>query len=202
MPVMFWKQSTQHKLIDDLPSIYKLLSSKHSIDPLDLPPIEPMRERLAKLDFATLPKLKEHDISLIDEVINLIIPGIWASLTSSSNSPDQRVVTAELRATSDSIDPRVASWLSTPPNLADFISDFELLGPGPLGKVSGAAVKREFLKSRLPSSSLYKIWKLSDIDGDGSLDLYEYSLARQLIAMCLEGLDLPTQLPQHLLSRK
>ena len=200
MPVMFWKQSTQQKLIDDLPSIYKLLTSKYSIDPLDYPPIDPIRERLSKLDFTLLPKLKEHDIAIVDEVVNLTIPGLWATLTSTT-SPDQRVL-SELKSASEKEDPRISTWLSAPPNLGDYISDFELLGPGPSGKISGEAVKRDFLKSRLPSSTLHKIWKLADIDNDGCLDLYEYSLARLLIAMSLEGLDLPRDLPQHLLSRQ
>lgn len=58
--------------------------------------------------------------------------------------------------------------------------------------------KAEMVKSKLPNSVLGKIWKLSDIDKDGYLDMDEFALALHLIQVKLEGHDLPAELPEHL----
>ena len=67
------------------------------------------------------------------------------------------------------------------------------------GKISGAAAKQEMVKSRLPNTTLGKIWKLADVDKDGMLDGDEFALAMHLINVKLDGHDLPTDLPEHLL---
>ena len=67
------------------------------------------------------------------------------------------------------------------------------------GKVSGAAAKQEMLKSKLPNNVLGKIWKLSDVDKDGMLDADEFALAMHLMNIKLDGNDLPTELPVHLI---
>lgn len=59
--------------------------------------------------------------------------------------------------------------------------------------------KAEMVKSKLPNSVLGKIWKLSDIDKDGFLDMDEFALAMHLIQVKLEGHDLPIDLPDHLI---
>ncbi|CAH1402016.1 unnamed protein product [Nezara viridula] len=74
---------------------------------------------------------------------------------------------------------------------------FETLGPVN-GKISGEAAKIEMVKSKLPKPVLGKIWKLSDIDRDGFLDSDEFALAMHLIQVKLDGHDLPTTLPDHL----
>lgn len=54
------------------------------------------------------------------------------------------------------------------------------------------------VKSKLPNSVLGKIWKLSDVDKDGHLDADEFALAMHLIRIKLDGHELPTSLPDHL----
>ncbi|CAG9793511.1 unnamed protein product [Diatraea saccharalis] len=60
------------------------------------------------------------------------------------------------------------------------------------------AAKTEMVKSKLPNSVLGKIWKLSDIDKDGFLDDEEFALAMHLIRVKIDGHDLPSDLPPHL----
>jgi hypothetical protein len=55
------------------------------------------------------------------------------------------------------------------------------------------------VKSKLPNSVLGKIWKLSDIDLDSHLDIDEFALAMHLIKIKLEGHDLPSEIPEHLI---
>lgn len=75
---------------------------------------------------------------------------------------------------------------------------FETLNPID-GKISGAAAKSELIKSKLPNSVLSKIWKLSDVDCDGFLDIEEFALAMHLINIKIDGNELPNILPDHLI---
>ena len=191
MPVMFGKQETQQKLVDDLVNIYSFLSSKYAIDPLDFPPVTFMREKLSHLDCSAFQRVKDSELALIDEVLTITIPAAWSALMHEESHTFTPIKTIKDE------NPRTTAWLSVPPNRSDYISDFEFLNPVS-GKLSGAALKVEFSKYRLPNSVLHKIWSLADSDGDGNLDLHEYSIARHLIAMKLEGVDLPKSLPNHL----
>lgn len=74
---------------------------------------------------------------------------------------------------------------------------FESLNPRE-GKISGSTAKSEMVKSKLPNSTLGKIWKLADVDRDGYLDSDEFALAMHLINVKLEGHDIPEVLPDHL----
>uniref|UniRef100_A0A672QKK7 EH domain-containing protein n=1 Tax=Sinocyclocheilus grahami TaxID=75366 RepID=A0A672QKK7_SINGR len=66
------------------------------------------------------------------------------------------------------------------------------------GKVTGINAKKEMMNSHLPNTVLGKIWKLADCDKDGMLDDEEFALAQHLIKVKLEGFELPTELPNHL----
>lgn len=66
------------------------------------------------------------------------------------------------------------------------------------GKLSGIKVKDWMTSTRLPNSILSRIWKLSDVDGDGMLDDEEFALASHLIEVKLEGFGLPPKLPADL----
>jgi hypothetical protein len=60
-------------------------------------------------------------------------------------------------------------------------------------------VKAEMMKSQLPSSVLGKIYRLADVDQDGLLDADEFALMMHLISVKLDGYDLPSSLPSHLI---
>ena len=67
------------------------------------------------------------------------------------------------------------------------------------GKISGVNAKKEMMSSRLPNTVLGKIWKLADCDHDGMLDDQEFALAQHLIKVKLEGYEIPSELPAHLI---
>ncbi|CAH8635213.1 unnamed protein product [Schistosoma margrebowiei] len=66
------------------------------------------------------------------------------------------------------------------------------------GKLSGEKIREVFLKFQLPVETLGKIWDLSDIDNDGSLDQSEFIVAMHLVHQSLEGKILPDKLPKNL----
>jgi len=79
-----------------------------------------------------------------------------------------------------------------------FDDAFDKLAPVD-GKVGAVQAKVEFDKTKLPNSVLNKVWRLSDVDGDGMLDRDEFCLAMYLIGVKLKDYDLPDSLPDHLM---
>ena len=53
-------------------------------------------------------------------------------------------------------------------------------------------------QSHLPSNVLQRIWLLADVDQDGYLTLSEYAVAMHLVALKMQGEDLPETLPREL----
>ena len=54
------------------------------------------------------------------------------------------------------------------------------------------------VKSKLPKSTLAKIWTLSDIDKDGQLDEEEYALAMYLIDIKLKVRTFDSIVPERI----
>jgi GTP-binding protein EngB required for normal cell division len=66
-------------------------------------------------------------------------------------------------------------------------------------RISGADMKNLMTyESKLPNQSLGKIWKLSDVNGIGTLDAEEYLLCLHLMKIKLANHELPKTLPEHL----
>ena len=59
---------------------------------------------------------------------------------------------------------------------------------------------RNILRKFLPVSSVDKIWSLSDQDGDGCLDRYEWTVANHLANRVLSGDPMPEQVVVSLIS--
>jgi len=72
---------------------------------------------------------------------------------------------------------------------------FPTLNPNEQGRVHGGVVKIELEKSNLDVPTLRLIWNLSSIDGKGSLDLEEFTVALHLAEIVKSGKPLPTSLP-------
>eukprot|EP00913_Durusdinium_trenchii_P025428 g23872.t1 len=88
-------------------------------------------------------------------------------------------------------------WLQ-PPNVDEYLKEFEEIGPNSAGKISGSQAKVVLEQSKLPSKVLHAIWNLSDVDKDGALTQAEFALAKHFIKMKLEGQDLPPTLPPQM----
>lgn len=55
------------------------------------------------------------------------------------------------------------------------------------------------MESHLPNITLSRIWKLSDIDKDGYLDIDEFIVAKRLVNIAVNGGEIPETLPGHLI---
>lgn len=88
-------------------------------------------------------------------------------------------------------------WVVTPGERIKHDEQFKTLRPIG-GYITGEQAKGFFLQSRLPPPVLGIIWALSDVDGDGKMDLHEFSIACKLINLKLRGFTLPPTLPASL----
>ncbi|KAF6779106.1 hypothetical protein AHF37_01434 [Paragonimus kellicotti] len=70
------------------------------------------------------------------------------------------------------------------------------------GRLSGEVIRPHLVASQLPQSVLRHIWQLSDVDRDGHLDADEFALANYLVKLKLDGNELPSTLPAHLIHHR
>ncbi|XP_057697064.1 epidermal growth factor receptor substrate 15 isoform X2 [Corythoichthys intestinalis] len=88
-------------------------------------------------------------------------------------------------------------WVVKPEEKLKFDAIFDSLGPVG-GMLTGDKVKPVLLNSKLPVDILGRVWELSDIDRDGTLDKDEFSVAMYLVYRALEGENVPMSLPPPL----
>lgn len=212
MPSVFGKDSKKKDLIKNIGQVYDRIQREHSISPGDFPDIKKMQEVLQHQDFSKFHSLKPHLLEVVDTMLARdiarlmeMIPHEEVTLVSESivkGGAFEGVIDDNVSPfgymKGEGIDAGYGEhdWIcNRDKERTDNI--FNKLGPVG-GKISGQAAKQELIKSKLPNSVLSKIWKLSDVDGDGFLDSDEFALAMHLIGVKLEGCELPNVLPEHL----
>ncbi|CAJ0591229.1 unnamed protein product [Cylicocyclus nassatus] len=221
MPSMIGKDKKKKELIQNLDKIFEQLQREHNISPGDFPDVNKMRDKLANHDFTRFNPLKPKLLEVVDGMLATDIARLMAQI------PKEEAQLTTIAATNGHIDgqPSVKGGAFTQAQEAEtpfgfgrgegfdkgadepewIVSrersqadaTFESLGPID-GYLSGRAAKEHMVKSKLPNAVLGKIWKLADVDRDGQLDADEFALANYLINLKLEGHELPTELPKHL----
>jgi hypothetical protein len=66
------------------------------------------------------------------------------------------------------------------------------------GLAGGSKIKPILMDTGLDTSVLADIWRLSDYDNDGAMDLYQFSLVMHLVSVVKNGGELPEKLPSTL----
>lgn len=213
MPAMFGKDAKKKELIKNLGQIYDRLQREHQISPGDFPDLKRMQENLANYDFNKFPPLKQHLLDIVNRMLSDDIAQLMAMIPHEepqvTQSGDHLKVNGVLESLEDNVTPfgyRKGEGVDAGAGETEWIVNkdrhkydliFDSLNPID-GKLAGAVAKTEMVKSKLPNSVLAKIWKLSDVDKDGSLDAEEFALAMHLVAIKIDGHDLPKELPEHL----
>ncbi|XP_076033660.1 putative achaete scute target 1 isoform X1 [Oratosquilla oratoria] len=211
MPTVFGKESKKKELIKNLSSIYERIQREHQISPGDFPEIKRMQDQLQHHDFTKFNPLKPRLLETVDKMLAEDIARLMALIPQEEISVNKESVvkggafdgvmndaTVFGYKRGEGIDAGAGEpeWIVAKDRYK-YDQLFDNLNPID-GKVTGSAAKMEMVKSKLPNSVLGKIWKLSDIDKDGMLDSDEFALAMHLINVKLDGHDLPTDLPNHL----
>ncbi|WKY11065.1 hypothetical protein Q1695_002976 [Nippostrongylus brasiliensis] len=221
MPSMIGKDKKKKELIQNLDKIFEQIQREHNISPGDFPDVNKMRDKLQMQDFTRFNPLKPKLLDVVDGMLASDIARLMAQIpkeeaqitaaaTTNGHVAEQPTVKGGAFSQAQEAETPFgfgrgegfdkgadeSEWVvNRERNQAD--STFESLGPVD-GYLSGRAAKEHMVKSKLPNSVLGKIWKLADVDRDGQLDADEFALANYLINLKLEGHELPTELPKHL----
>ncbi|XP_046669544.1 EH domain-containing protein 3 isoform X5 [Homalodisca vitripennis] len=211
MPSMFGKDGKKKDLIKNLGAIYEQIQREHQISPGDFPELKRMQEGLQHQDFTKFQLIKPRLLEVVDKMLAEDIARLMAQIPHEETNAvaEPLIKGGGFEIVQDTESPfgykrgeGVDAGHGDPEWIVNkerykYDALFDTLGPVD-GKVTGAAAKSEMVKSKLPNSVLGKIWKLSDVDHDGFLDSDEFALAMHLINVKLDGHDLPTELPPHL----
>ncbi|TKS76036.1 EH domain-containing protein 3 [Collichthys lucidus] len=209
MPSVFGKENKKKELIGSLGEIYKRIEREHQISPGDFPSLKKMQDQLQAQDLNKFQPLKPKLLEAVDDMLANDIAGLMVLVRQEETQRPNPVVKGGAfdgtlngpfghgygEGAGEGIDE--AEWVVARDKPA-YDEIFYTLSPVN-GKVTGANAKREMVKSKLPNTVLGKIWKLADIDKDGMLDDEEFALANHLIKVKLEGHELPSDLPAHLI---
>lgn len=212
MPSMFGKDGKKKELIKNLSAIYESIEREHHISAGDFPDIKKMQDALQCQDFTKFQLLKPRYLEIVDKMLAEDIAKLMAliPLEENLNVAEPMVKGGAFQGVQDTVSPfgykrgeGVDAGKGEPEWIVGkdrhkYDSLFQTLNPID-GKITGTSAKAEMVKSKLPNSVLGKIWKLSDIDHDGSLDADEFALAMYLIEIKLNDYDLPSILPDHLI---
>ena len=210
---MFGKDSKKKELIGKLGEIYGQIQREHQISPGDFPNLQRMQELLQHHDFTKFNAMKPKLLETVDKMLAQDIAQLMLMI------PQEEMVKSEEPMIKGGAFGGVDGVEDTPFGVGrgegidkgrgeeewvvakeryQYDDKFQQLNPIN-GKITGAAAKQEMVKSKLPNSALAKIWKLSDVDKDGMLDADEFALAMHIISIKLDGHDIPTELPDHLI---
>ncbi|CAK6449698.1 unnamed protein product [Pipistrellus nathusii] len=209
MPNMFGKESKKKELVNNLGEIYAKIEREHQISAGDFPSLRKMQELLQTQDFTKFQALKPKLLDTVDDMLANDIARLMVMVRQEeSQMPSQVVKGGAFDGTmngpfghgygegaGEGIDD--IEWV-VGKDKPTYDEIFYTLSPVN-GKITGANAKKEMVKSKLPNTVLGKIWKLADVDKDGLLDDEEFALANHLIKVKLEGHELPTDLPPHLI---
>ncbi len=175
----------------------------------DLPPLDGLQEKLEMCDFTKFPLLKDKLIQNVDSMLDKDIAALMSIVPTKQEQEEAPITGGAFDDVKDQLSPfgyqkcegvdlgaGEPDWIVTKER-SKWDAVFQQLSPAN-GKLTGSVAKKEMVKSRLPNPVLAKIWRLSDVDGDGALDSDEFALAMHLIHIKLDGYDLPEELPPHL----
>jgi GTP-binding protein EngB required for normal cell division len=209
MPTMMGKDKKQKELIANITTVYQEIAKERGVALGDFPDPKMMQEKLGPLDFKKFSKLDKKKMDALDEMLNTEVPKLLQMIPSEAETAQTTDISQvgtqaspfAVMKTGGNTETTVYQnqWLISP-DIEDYKQDFLACGPNAQGRLTGQKAKPKLVESKLPSNVLHKIWTLADVDKDGTLTLYEFALAMHFIKMRLDGHDLPTVLPENMMS--
>lgn len=181
----FGRESKQKLLIEHLDAEFRKTQRLHHLPPGDFPSLARFQERLKDYDISKFPKLNQQMIEAMELVLGQELPKLMQQFpdegcTQSSTAPTLTMSQEQQR---------------------DYTAIFWGMSPTD-GKVSGEQAKAVLSQSELPFDILANVWRLSDIDRDGSLDLEEFCIAMFLCDYAKSNGQLPDKLPLSLVPER
>jgi hypothetical protein len=208
MPMLMGHAKKQKELIETLPTVFRTVMKKYNLAPGDFPEINDFKSKLAEQDFSKFHHLKQKLIDDSEQVLGVEFPRLMEALprvqgtnevkpSLSASAPTAAVLSNDLsNPFGDDDFGGGGGWV-----LADYVptyqNQFNSLQSN--GQVTGGAAKPIMSGSGLPVAALRKIWELSDIDKNGSLDLQEFVVCMVLIDMAKKGTPMPDHLDDEMI---
>ncbi|KAI5608404.1 EH domain-containing protein 2-like [Silurus asotus] len=213
---LFHRDNKKRDLIYDLPVVFSSLQQRHRISAGDFPDCAKMQKRLMDHDFTKFKTLKPKFIAGLEELLTndiaKLMPLLHQEELAAAEQPGVQggplvgvkrgpffegnpfYYSGPNKECEENLTKEAWVVYKEKPKYDEI---FYNLSPQD-GKLSGMKVKDWMISTQLPNSVLSRIWKLSDVDGDGMLDDEEFALASHLIEVKLEGFGLPSKLPADL----
>mmetsp|Transcript_41099 Transcript_41099/g.106286 ORF Transcript_41099/g.106286 Transcript_41099/m.106286 type:complete len:537 (-) Transcript_41099:66-1676(-) len=209
MPSLMGKAKEQQKLIANLTAIYQDIAKEKGLALGDFPDPRMMQEKFSVpgTDFNKFTKLNKLKMEALEHMLSDDVPRLLTMIPKEADAE----TAVDLQQVGSQASPfavmkiggatenttNQGHWFK-PPDVEEYRAEFDALGPNAQDKISGQQAKPRLVQSMLPSGVLHKIWTLADVDKDGFLTLYEFSVAMHLIKMRLDGQDLPQTLPPEM----
>eukprot|EP00429_Kryptoperidinium_foliaceum_P069833 CAMPEP_0176060608 /NCGR_PEP_ID=MMETSP0120_2-20121206/30210_1 /TAXON_ID=160619 /ORGANISM="Kryptoperidinium foliaceum, Strain CCMP 1326" /LENGTH=533 /DNA_ID=CAMNT_0017394153 /DNA_START=1 /DNA_END=1602 /DNA_ORIENTATION=- len=204
MPYMFGHAQRQRELISKLPQLFEEIAEEKGLALGDFPDPKLMQDKLAAFKFSSFKKLSSKKMQALENMLSVDLPKLVEMIPVEAG----RTKLAELSQLAGRASPFAGvsvdgqaepvvgkrHWYR-PPDIEKYREEFMAMSPDASGRVAGQVGKQNLIESKLPSTTLHRIWTLADTDRDGCLTMYEFALAKHLVAMRLDGHDLPDELP-------
>lgn len=195
----FGKKKKQEALRNNLEQEFIKIQQKYHLPPGDFPNLTKFRQNLEYYDIDKFKSLKKDLLERADEALSVDLPQLMSSFPMANPELEQ----AKRNPFDDFSQPAPGEvppsyWHFSSIDKPSYTPTFNGLHPRE-GKVSGAAIKPILIESGLPNDTLAQIWRLADLDGDGYMDIDEFSIAMHLIKAVQNGGQLPEKLPSTML---
>ncbi|KAG2221263.1 hypothetical protein INT45_012384 [Circinella minor] len=205
MPSMFGKKKKRVALLNNLDQEFLKIQQRYHLPAGDFPNPEKFKKALELYDIDKFKTIQESLLHKVDDALAVDLPKLMSMFP--MGNPE---LAETERNPFEDLDSQPTEYGKLPPNFWNFSSVdkssytpiFQGLHPRD-GVVPGSSVKPILLETELDNEMLARIWRLSDWDGDGYMDIDEFSVAMHLIKAVENGVDLPEKLPSSLMpSRK
>lgn len=215
MPMLWGHKKRQEQLAHRLDAEYAKVQKAYGVAPGDFPSVEKFRAGLEAFDLSEFPAISKRLLDVVEGALARDVPKLMLDIGISAEETGRAKLVDDdwERGGSNPFGNRDANgastengkgkeWAVTAKAMEKWRQVFTSLNPtGTPPSLEGTAVRDVMIQSGLPQDALRKIWDLSDIDGNGVLDLEEFAVAMTLIRRARsDGISaIPDQLPMELI---
>ncbi|KAI9311987.1 P-loop containing nucleoside triphosphate hydrolase protein [Dichotomocladium elegans] len=210
MPSMFGKKKKRQALLNNLDQEFLKIQQRYHLPAGDFPNAEKFKRNLELYDMDKFKNIKEDLLARVDDALSVDLPKLMSrfpmgnpELAESQRNPFDDLSNNNMGIADSAHGGLPANfWQFTAIDKTQYLPIFHQLRPRE-GVVSGAQIKPVLMETGVPNEELAQVWRLADWDGDGYMDIDQFSVAMHLIKAIQHNVELPEKLPQSLMpSRK
>lgn len=189
----FGKSKTQDKILANLLDQFKVIQKENNVVANDFPHVNRFKEALTGFKIDKFPKIDKKKADRLEEALKQDIPRLIRQLP--GNGAEDKEVKNDKNdyAAANPFEENperksvASTWIINKTLKSKYDNQFHNSPLTPDGKMSGGTAKTVLLATSVPTVHLRKIWELSDIDKDGTLDNDEFAVAMWLCESIKNG---------------